>query len=197
MEGEIYMEKVLVFIYEDMADFEITFVTHLLGADGGKEIVTIAYEDKLIKSKSGIIYKPARLIKDVLEEEVEGLIIPGGWNGEIRPELIELIQSINAKGKLLAAICAGPRFLAKAGVLDNVKYTTSVTEWTEKHVEQFEESDPFPRENFVSERVIRDGNIITAQGMAFVDFATEVCDWFGLFYDEEDRNNFSKSVKGV
>lgn len=195
--GGINMGKILVFIYDEMADFEITFVTHLLGADVGKEIVTIAYEDKLIKSKSGIIYKPARLIKDILAEEVEGLIIPGGWNGEIRPELIELIQSINEKGKLLGAICAGPRFLAKAGVLGNVKYTTSITEWTEKHVEQFKESDPFPRENFVFERVIRDGNIITAQGMAFIDFATEICDWFGLFDDEEDKNGFSKIVKGV
>ena len=191
------MEKVLVFIYEEMADFEITFVTHLLGADAGKEIVTIAYEDKLIKSKSGVIYKPSRLIKDVLEEEVEGLIIPGGWNGEIRPELIELIQGLNAKGKLLGAICAGPRFLAKAGVLDNAKYTTSIAQWTEKHVEQFKENDPFPRENFVFQRVIRDGNIITAQGVAFVDFAIEVCDWFSLFDDEEDKNNFSKDIRGV
>ena len=191
------MEKVLVFIYEEMADFEITFVTHLLGADAGKEIVTIAYEDKLIKSKSGVIYKPSRLIKDVLEEEVEGLRIPGGWNGEIRPELIELIQGLNAKGKLLGAICAGPRFLAKAGVLDNVKYTTSIAQWTEKHVEQFKENDPFPRENFVFQRVIRDGNIITAQGVAFVDFAIEVCDWFSLFDDEEDKNNFSKDIRGV
>ena len=191
------MEKVLVFIYEEMADFEITFVTHLLGADAGKEIVTIAYEDKLIKSKSGVIYKPSRLIKDVLEEEVEGLIIPGGWNGEIRPELIELIQGLNAKGKLLGAICAGPRFLAKAGVLDNAKYTTSIAQWTEKHVEQFKENDPFPRENFVFQRVIRDGNIVTAQGVAFVDFAIEVCDWFSLFDDEEDKNNFSKDIRGV
>ena len=191
------MEKVLVFIYEEMADFEITFVTHLLGADAGKEIVTIAYEDKLIKSKSGVIYKPSRLIKDVLEEEVEGLIIPGGWNGEIRTELIELIQGLNAKGKLLGAICAGPRFLAKAGVLDNAKYTTSIAQWTEKHVEQFKENDPFPRENFVFQRVIRDGNIVTAQGVAFVDFAIEVCDWFSLFDDEEDKNNFSKDIRGV
>ena len=191
------MEKILVFINEGMADFEITFVTHLLGANAGKEILAIAYEDKLIRSKSGIIYKPARLIKDILAEEVEGLIIPGGWNGETRPELIELIQTLNAKGKLLGAICSGPRFLAKAGVLDNVKYTTSVTEWTEKHVEQFRECDPFPRENFVFERVIRDGNIITAQGTAFVDFATEVCDWFCLFDDEEDKNSFSKSIKGI
>ena len=33
------MGKILVFIYDQMADFEITFVTHMLGADLGKEIV--------------------------------------------------------------------------------------------------------------------------------------------------------------
>ena len=191
------MGKILVFIYDDMADFEITFVTHLLGSDSGKEIITIGYDDILIKSKSGVVYKPTKLIKDVLTEDVEGLIIPGGWNGEIRPELIELIQSLNAKGKLLAAICAGPRFLAKAGVLDNAKYTTSIVNWTEKHEEQFMDSDPFPRQNFISDRVVRDGNIITAKSNAFIDFSVEVCDWFGLFDDEDDKSNFVKSIVGV
>lgn len=191
------MEKVLVFIYDEMADFEITFVTHLLGADVGKEIITIAYEDKLIRSKSGIAYKPSRVIKDVLEEDAEGLIIPGGWNGEIRPELIELIRKLNANGKLLGAICAGPRFLAKAGVLDDKKYTTSIVEWTDKQMQQFMESDPFPRENFILERVVRDSNIITAQGTAFIDFAIEICDWYGAFEGEEDKNDFVKIIKGI
>lgn len=190
------MGKILVFLYDDMADFEITFVTHLLGADLGKEIITIGYEDKLIRSKSGIIYKPAKLIKDVLQEDVEGLIIPGGWNGEIRPELTELIQNLNTKGILLGAICAGPRFLAKAGVLENAKYTTSIVKWTEMHMKQFMEADPFPRQNFALERVIRDRNIITAQGNAFVDFAIEIADWFGAFDDEEDKNGFAKAIKG-
>lgn len=190
------MGKILVFIYDDMADFEITFVTHMVGADLGKEVITIAYEDKLIRSKSGVVYKPLRQIKDVLQEEVEGLIIPGGLNGEIRPELIELIQKLNLNRKLLAAICAGPRFLAKAGVLDKVKYTTSVINWTERHAQVFKEDDPFPRQNFVIDRVVRDGNVITAQGNAFVDFAAEVADWFGAFEGEDDKKEFLKVIKG-
>lgn len=190
------MEKILVFIYDEMADFEITFATHLLGSDLGKEIITIAFEDKLIKSKSGVIYKPIKLVKDVLQEDAEGLIIPGGWNGEIRPELMELIQNLNTKGKLLGAICAGPRFLAKAGVLETVRYTTSIANWTDSHAQRFMESDPFPRQNFVIDRVVRDGNIITAQGNAFVDFAIEVADWFNAFDGEEDRNEFIKMIKG-
>lgn len=190
------MGKILVFIYDQMADFEITFTAQLVGGDLGKEVIPIAYDDKPIKAKSGMIYKPEKLVKDVLHEEVEGLIIPGGMLEEIRPEILELVNALNAKRKLIAAICAGPRVLAKAGVLNNVKYTTSIVNWTEKHAEQYMEEDPFPRQNFVMDRVVREGNIITAQGNAFVDFAIEAANWFGAFDGEEDKKRLEQIIKG-
>jgi len=192
------MGKILVFIFDEMTDYEITFISHLLSADAGKEIITIAYEDKMIKGRSGFLYKPSRLVDDVLDEDVEGLIITGGWYGQTKPELMKLINNLNSKGKLISAICgAGTVFLAKAGVLNNVKYTTPIVEWTQKHIEIYGNEDPFPRENFVSERVVRDRNIITAQGIAFIDFAIEICDWFNLFENQDDKENFSKNIKGL
>lgn len=192
------MDKILVFIFDGMTDYEITFITHLLGADAGKEIITIAYEDKMIKSRSGLLYRPLRLVTDVLNEDVEGLIICGGWYGDTRPELIQLINNLNSKKKLIGAICgAGTVFLAKSGILNNVKYTTPVVEWSEKHIKVFGEKDPFPRENFVEKRVVRDKNIITAQGIAFIDFAIEICDWFNLFENQEEKDNFAKAIKGL
>lgn len=192
------MDKILIFFFDGMTDYEITFISHLLSADAGKEIIIIAYEDKMIKGSSGIIYKPSKLVSDVLNEDVQGMIIPGGWCGETKPELIELINKLNLKGKLLSGICgAGTVFLAKAGVLNNVKYTTPVIEWSKKHEEVFGGDDPFPRENFTLERVVRDRNIITAQGTAFIDFTIEICDWFNLFESKEDRNNFSNNIKGL
>lgn len=92
------MDKVLLFIFDEMTDYEITFITHLLGVDAGKEIITIVYEDRIIKSRSGALYKPSKLVKDMLSEEAEGLIIPGGWYGDIKPELYELINKLNEKG---------------------------------------------------------------------------------------------------
>ncbi|MCY6354478.1 DJ-1/PfpI family protein [Clostridium sp. ZS2-4] len=140
----------------------------------------------------------SRLITDVLNEDIEGLIIPGGWYGETKSELIELINNLNLKGKLVSAICGiGTIFLAKAGVLHNVKYTTPAFQWTQEHIDVFGEKDPFTRENFVSERVVRDGNIIIAQGIAFIDFAIEICDWFNLFQSKEERENFAKNIKGL
>jgi RimJ/RimL family protein N-acetyltransferase len=190
--------ELLVFIFDGMADYQITFISHLLNTSADKEIITIAYEEKMIKGRSGFLYKPSRLVADVLNEEAEGLIITGGWYGETKPELIELINNLNSKGKLLSAICgAGTIFLAKAGIFHNVKYTTPAAPWTQNHIDVFGEKDPFPRENFVSERVVRDGNIITALGGAFLDFAIEICDWFNMFESQEDKDNFSKNIKGL
>lgn len=192
------MGKVLVFIFDDMTDYEITFITHLLHTSGNKEIIPIAYEDKIIKGRSGILFKSSKLVNDVLNEDVEALIIPGGWYGDVKPELIELINKLNSKGRLIGAICgAGTVILAKSGVLNNAKYTTPAVQWTEKHIEVFGERDPFPRENFILERVVRDGNIITAQGIAFIDFAIEICDWFNLFENKEDKESFCREVKGT
>lgn len=188
--------KIFIFIYDGMADFEITLITHILGTDLGKEIVTIAYENHIIKSLSGIEYKPKMLVKDVLAEIADGLIIPGGWNGELKSELIELIENINSQGKLLGAICGGPYFLAKANILQSRKYTTSMIEWTENYKQQYEEFDPFPRENFVNERVVVNENLITAQGVAFIDFACEICDWFKLFKNKDEKEQFLKTLKG-
>lgn len=191
------MEKILIFIFEGMTDYEITFSTHLLKVDAGKEVISIGYEDKLIRSASGLVYKPDKLISDVLGTNIDGLIICGGWYGEIREELVQLINEINLKGKLLAGICgAGTVFLAKSGVLNEVKYTTPITEWTQKHIDVFGDEDPFQRKNFIEKRVVRDRNIITAQGIAFIDFSIEICDWFNLFESKEDRENFTKSIKG-
>lgn len=190
------MDKIFIFIYDNMADFEITPIAHILGTDLRKEIVTIAYENNIIKSLSGLEYKPQMLVKDVVEGNADGLIIPGGWNGELRSELIELIQNINLKGKLLGAICGGPYFLAKANILKNRKYTTSMIEWTEMHKQQYEEIDPFPREGFINARVVVDKNLITSQGVAFIDFTCEICDWFKLFKSEDEKNQFLKTLRG-
>jgi len=192
------MNKILVFIFDGMTDYEISFIAHLLNSEAEKEVVTISYKDNLITGKTGFTYKPSKLVKDVLTEDVEGLIIPGGWQVETKPELLELINNLNSKGKLIAAICgAGTVCLAKAGILDKVKYTTPVIEWTQNHIDAFGEVDPFPRKNFIPQRVVRDKNIITAQGIAFVDFTIEICDWFSLFKNQQDRNNFTKDIKGL
>jgi len=190
------MSKILVFMYDDMADFEITYATHLLGHELSMEIVPCAYDMQPVKSKGGLKFLPAMTIAEARAADFAGFIIPGGWNPVVKEEIITLIRDFYHSGKLLAAICAGPRYFAKAGILDKVRYTTSIVEWNEMRRQQFKEEDPFPRENFVNTRVVRDGDVITSQGISFVDFGVEVADYFGQFKSPEDKRAFLNTITG-
>jgi putative intracellular protease/amidase len=180
------MKKILCFLYDTLADFEISLVCTYLNLDDNYTITYISYRSAPVLSSAGLKIEPNLSVKEVLskEDEFEGLIIPGGFERPFHNELKDLINKMNDNNKLLAAICAGPEFLAKAGVLKDKKYTTTVEpqEYEEKN-----EIDPFPRDNFIEERMVRDNNIITAVGKAFIDFTLEIFEWFELYEYEKER----------
>lgn len=179
------MSKVLAFIYDEMADFELTFATHVTGTWMEKELVTVAYEKKEIISKPGIKYTPHFTVKEALElDDVDGIIIPGGWRNELEPELHELLNKLNDDGKYLAAICAGPQYLARTGVLDNKGFTTT---FTQDYMKENQMEDKFQWDNYIDEKVVRADNIITAKGEAFIDFAIEILDYYKVFDDPETQ----------
>ena len=187
------MGKIVVFLFDGITDYEITFVTHLLKADAGMDVITVSYDGSFITGKSGLTYKVDKQLKDIDISEVDGLIIGGGWYGEFREEMYNLITHLNSSNKLLAGICgAGTYFLAKTGVLENVRYTTPITKWTDKHIGCFGNKDPFPRDNYIDERVVKDKNVITAIGPAFVEFGIKICDWFNLFKDDIEKEEFAR-----
>jgi hypothetical protein len=57
--------------------------------------------------------------------------------------------------------------------------------------------DPFPRDTYVAENVVRDTNIITAVGNAFVDFSMEILDYFGNFKDQKEKKEYTGHYKGI
>jgi len=181
-----------------MADFEMTLATTVVGLWLEKELVTIAYDKDVITSKPGVRYMPHGTVQDALRyDDVDGIIIPGGWNREQRPELTELLQKLNREKKLISAICAGPEYLTKAGILKDKKYTTTLTE---EFLKSQDLEDNFPRENFLNENVVRDDNVITAIGRSFVDFAIEIADWFEFFNNPEvkiTKSEVANHYKGL
>lgn len=178
-----------------MADFEITFACHLLRFFGGREIVFAAFRKEEIKGLSGMIYKPTALVSDISSlAGYEALLLPGGWQGECPDELLELIRRMDQEKKLLCAICSGPWYLAKAGVLKDRPFATSLTPVSLKTLGQ--EEDPFSWEHAQEDGVVRAGSIITAKANAFIDFGVAVYDALGLFENEEDKIACADHFKG-
>jgi putative intracellular protease/amidase len=186
------MNKILCLVSDEMADFEVTLTLQILKNKGDRNIVTVGQALAPVVGQTGFTFVPDLTLKQALElPEVEALIIPGG---PIRPEWQEptgLIQKMHAGEKLLAAICFGPQYLGPAGILDHHRFTTSCSE---DKIRSLGVPDPYPRYNYVEERVVCDGNVITAKGSAFVDFAFAVAQYLDIYLgrDEEKKRYYNE-----
>lgn len=179
------MGIILCYIYPDMADFEVVVTLHRLRNAGKRRIITIADSMDPIISQSGLRYVPDMTIAEAGTLDAEALIIPGGPINNQQNGILPLIRRMDAAQKLLAAICFGPQFLGRAGVLDKRRFTTSCTR---EHIAAHGLQDPFPRKNHEDRRVVRDGHVITAQGHAFVDFAVEICRYLKVYASPEQEH---------
>ncbi|MCP4762067.1 MAG: thiamine biosynthesis protein ThiJ [archaeon] len=189
------MKKILCFIYEGCADFEITLVCTDISMSEKFELIPVAYEMNPVNCASGMIYNPKNTVMEILDtSDIEGIIIPGGWIRVLKPELKKLILKLNDEKKLISAICAGPEFLARAGVLKDKNYTT--TALPEEFIEK-QELDPFPRQNYIDSRVVQDQNVITAKGSAFMEFALKIWEWIGLIEDENEKVEFQRDFSPI
>lgn len=187
------VHMILCYIYEGMADFEITLLLHRLKNQGNKEILSIASSYELMTAQSGLRYKPDKLIAELTDlTKVEALIIPGGPINNNQNDICNLIKVMVKEEKLVGAICFAPQFLGRAGILKAYKYTTSCSEDT---IQRLRVEDPFYRPNYREARVVKDRNIITAKGHAFIDFSMAVCGYLNIYESEEQLHEYFKPLK--
>jgi putative intracellular protease/amidase len=186
------MGKIICFISDDFADFEITLALHKIRNVGKKEVLTVAYSDESIVSESGLTYKPNLIFREAMElNDIEGLIIPGGPIRNQQQALTDFIIKLDQEGKMLAAICNGPQYLGRAGILHKRRFTTSCSI---ESINQLNVEDPFPRENYVDKRVVREGHVLTAKGRAFVDFSFEIFDYLGIYSNREEQRELFRDI---
>ncbi len=137
---------------------------------GGIE-VRIAYIDdsighgKVVVGANGIGVKADTSIKNVISEDFDMMVLPGGWGGTYalaeNKRVLELVKEFKEK-KVIGAMCAAPFVLKKAGVLGN--------DYTCYPGAKDEIDHPGYREDI---KVVTDGNVMTSRGPG-----TAVC--FGL-----------------
>ncbi len=170
--------RTYVFLYERFADFEI--VPLLLFLREKTEVVTFSFKKGVLQSEGQLKVVADKSIGEVNPKDVDLLIIPGGEPEPYRErkDLHELLRRIHELGIPIAAICGGPGFLAHAGLLKGLRIAHGYSAEDAERV--FEES------TITDEDVVVEGNIITARGQAFAEFAVEVYRHLGFFQNEEE-----------
>ncbi|MGZ4959032.1 MAG: type 1 glutamine amidotransferase domain-containing protein [Methylomonas sp.] len=148
--------KIAVFVAEYYEDLEFWY-PHYRMMEEGAAIVVIGAEKETYHSKHGLPAKADRAIDDVMPEEFDALIIPGGYAPDHMrrsPEMIRFTSAIHHQGKLVAAICHAGWMLVSAGLLKN-KIATSFYSIKDDLTNAGAE--------WVDEPVVRDGMLITSR----------------------------------
>ena len=180
------MKKVLCIIYPNFSLYEITALTSTLALSFDVTIDYVASDDSIVVSEDGLPCQPTKTLDQIRIEEYSCVILPGMVN--IGPALLDekLISFLRALGEqevLIAAISSAPLLLAKAGLLNDTKFTGGI--WQNF----FDYFEFLPRENFQPKLVVQDKQIITAIGFAHQEFARKVILSLGL---AENTDNYFK-----
>ena len=170
--------KTCIFVYNGFTHFEVMITSLLMKSNS--EIIVAGLDKSDVVSFEGFTIKPDTTLTDISLSDLDLFVIPGGTPEEIYDNynLLEALQYLNNQNILIAAICAGPLHLARAGILDGKKFTVDNPEY-EKY------NQDFANGSYLEEIVVKDGNIITAKPTGYIDFALEIGRALDIFENEK------------
>lgn len=188
-------EKVLFVLLDEYADWEAASLAAALNeepeGDGRRfDVKTVSLTKDPVTSIGGFTVLPDYSIDDA-PEEFAGLILIGGnsWRKDGSERVMELIDKAIRQQAVIGAICDASVFLGKNGLLNDVPHTSN-------HLEDLQETagDSYTNETrYLQQQAVRSGQLITANGSAFLEFGKEVLEalnaapqaeideWYGFF----------------
>lgn len=181
------MATVLVPLAQGMEELEAVTIIDLLRR-AGIEVVTAGLDAGPVKGSRGTVLLPDTTLDKALQREYDMLVLPGGQPGATHLEqdarIIALIKKMAQDKRFTAAICAAPKVLARAGVLDGKRATSfpgalDPMEW--------------PRVQLENRAVVTDGKVITSRGPGTaMDFALEL---IGSLAGKEKRGQVEAALQ--
>lgn len=174
------MKEILIFLTDGYADWESAQIAAELNKpELGFTVKTIALDKQPKKSMGGFSVLPDYEIGEPVfqKNDVALLVIPGGigWYETKNHKVAMLVDICLEKNIPVAAICDAVTFLADHGYLDAVKHTGNTLGYLKGKAPHYKGQD-----FFVAAQAVSDGNFITANGTAPLEFAREILDALGV-----------------
>jgi 4-methyl-5(b-hydroxyethyl)-thiazole monophosphate biosynthesis len=151
------------------------------------EVVTAGLEEGPVRASRGTVVVPDMVLDAVMDQEFDMIVLPGGQPGanhlDADERVHELLRRHHAQDRFAAAICAAPKVLANAGLLDGrsaTSYPGAVT------------MQDFPQVKVIDVPVVVDGKVITSRGPGTaMDFALQLIE---LLADKARRDEVEASL---
>lgn len=168
------MKKALVLLIDGFEEIEAMSIVDILRRLD-IQVTTLGVIQKQVTGAHGVPVIADALLRETDISAADALILPGGapgsWNLRDSEDTLQCIREFHKQGKWIAAICAAPIALAKAGILEG----KTVTAYPAEPV-----ANDLPMACNTGNRIEQDGNIITSKGPGTaIDFAFHVAGALG------------------
>lgn len=163
---------VYLLVVDGYADWEPAHAVAELRRHGQYRVETVGLTPAPVTSMGGIRVLPSKTVDDVDPSDVAVFILPGGdrWQeAPIEPRLAALTGDLDARDVPIAAICGATVAVGRMGLLRGRRHTSNALDYLRKYVPGYAAS-----ENYVDAPAVRDRKLITASGLADVEFAREL-----------------------
>jgi protein deglycase len=177
--------KILTLLAEGFEETEAVTLIDILRR-AGYDVVTASITGSLqVTGGHGITLTADTLFSGNMQGDIDMLLLPGGGPGvnnlAASSKVIELVRQYRTEKKYIAAICAAPFVLEKAGVIKGVRVTAFPT-WQVKLESAIVTDEP----------VVMDGKIITGRGVgAAIDMALKIVE---VASGKEKREEIARSI---
>lgn len=152
------MPKVLVPLAQGCEELEAVTIIDLLRR-AEIDVTTAGLDNKTVTASRGVKLVPDTDLDTALQQEYDMVVLPGGLPGadhlDNDPRIKTLLKKMANDEKYTAAICAAPKVLANADLLQG-KSATSYPGFLDKM--------DLPDTNIQTKPVVIDGNVITSRG---------------------------------
>ncbi len=175
---------VYVLVFNGYADWEPALAMCEVRKSGQYVVKTVGFGPQPVTSMGGLQVTPDTTVAEVTADGAALLILPGGdmWEQQQPgPELARVVKAFDSARVPIAAICAATVAVAQLGMVKGRQHTSNGKAYLSGLVPGYQEGA-----RYSDAWAVRDGNLITANGIGSVEFAREIIALLGI-YSETDQ----------
>ena len=149
-------KKIAVFVENIYEDLEFWY-PYLRMKEEGAEVTAIAPKKGEYTGKYGLPARAGASIDTVKADDFDALVIPGGYSPDRMrrsPAMVQFVRDMNARGKVIAAICHAGWMLASAGIARGRRLTSYIA---------IKDDMVNAGADWIDQEVVMDGNLITSR----------------------------------
>lgn len=187
-------KKIFIFLFDGFSDWEIAFLSPEVKKSDSFDLVYFSKDGEPVNSMGGLRVLPEMSLSEINVDDVYMLILPGGtaWEKGENTEIDLLVKTVFTQKGTIAAICAATAYLGKKGFLLNRKHTSASLDYLKAIAPEYS-----GEKDYVDTLAITDENVITANGIAPIEFAREIFIKLNLFNDKDLEKWFQLFKYGI